>query len=246
MNQATQRNSRRAAFSLSMGVLAIVLGGLGGLGARVDTWLYGLGLLFMPLGLLVGVSGLLLGLIALLRRRKAGEPLGFAAAGTGVSALGSLYVGSLVLTTVPAVPIHNVSTDIEDPPEFTAVASLRGAGDNPLLYDSATLGPLQRAIHPDLGPLVTDMPRDRMYELVRGVLIAMDLELVREDPDQGEIEAVATTFWLGFKDDLVVRLRETEAGTRMDIRSVSRFGGSDIGTNTERIFEIFRRVEDAG
>ena len=63
------------------------------------------------------------------------------------------------------------------------------------------------------------MPRDQAYELVRGVLVDMGLELVREAPEQGEIEAVATTFWFGFKDDLVVRLRDTDGGTRMDVRS---------------------------
>ena len=245
MNQSTNRRSKLAAFSLGMGALAIILPMLGGLGARVDLWSYGVGLLLAPLGLLAGIIGLLLGLAALLRLRKAGEPPGFAPAGTGVSALGSLYLGSLALAAFSAPPIHNVSTDIEDPPQFTAAASLRGEDANPLFYDSETIGPLQREAYPDLGPLDMDLPLEEAYALVQGVLIDLGLDLVREAPEQGEIEAVATTFWFGFKDDLVVRLRRTDLGTRMDIRSVSRVGVSDLGANAERISEIISRVEDA-
>ncbi len=247
MNQSTNRRSRLAVSALALGVLAIVLPVLGGLGTRVGIWSYGIGLLLAPLGLLAGVIGLLLGLVALLRLRlrKTGEPPGFALAGTVLSALGSLYLGSAVLSAFTVAPIHNVSTNIEDPPEFTVAASLRGEGDNPLFYDSETIGPLQREGYPDLGPLDIDMPREQAYELVRDVLVDMGLELVREAPEQGQIEAVATTFWFGFKDDLVVRLRETDTGTRMDVRSVSRVGVVDLGANAERIFEIIGRVQDA-
>ena len=245
MDQKAPKRSKLAVSSMTLGLLAIILPVLGGLGTRVGVWSFGIGLLLAPLGLLAGVIGLLLGLVALTRLRKAGKPLGMAASGTGVSALGSLYLGSLVLSAFSVAPIHNVSTDIEDPPQFTAAASLRAETDNSLVYDSETIGPLQREGYPDLGPLVLDMPRDRMYELVRGVLIDMGFELTREDPEQGEIEAVATTFFFGFKDDLVVRLRETGAGTRMDVRSVSRVGVVDLGANAERIFEIIGRVQDA-
>lgn len=245
MNRSTNRRSRFAVSALALGALAIVLPVLGGLGTRLGVWFYGVGVLFVPLGLLLGIAGLALGLIALLRQRKAGESLVFAASGTGFSALGTLYLGSVVLSGFMAPPIHNVSTDIEDPPEFTMAASLRGEGANPLFYDSETIGPVQREGYPELGPLDIDMPRDQAYELVRDFLVDMGMELAREAPEQGEIEAVATTFWFGFKDDLVVRLRETDTGTRMDVRSVSRVGVVDMGANAERIFEIIGRVEES-
>ena len=245
MNQSTARRSKQASFAVAAGVLAIMLPMLGGLGSRSGLWPFVIGVPLVPLGLLLGITGLALGLIALWRRRETGQPPAAAACGMGVSALACLYLGNVVLSAFTLVPIHNVSTDIEDPPEFVMAAMLRGEDDNSLFYDSETLGPLQREGYPDLGPLILDMPLDRMYQLVRGALIDMGLELVREDSEQGEIEAVATTFWFGFKDDLVVRLRETEAGTRMDVRSVSRVGVSDLGANAERIFEIIDRVEEA-
>ncbi len=245
VNQISSKRSKLASFSLGLGLLAILLPVLGGLGTRIGLWSFGIGLLLAPLGLVMGIVGLILGVIALVRHRKAGERPPLAAPGAAISLLAATYLGVAVASAFTVAPIHNVSTDIEDPPEFTVVASLRGEGDNPLFYDSETIGPLQREGYPDLGPLDMDLPRDEMFELVRGVLIDMGLELVREDPEQGEIEAIATTFWFGFKDDLVVRLRETDAGTRMDVRSVSRVGVVDLGANAERIFEIIGRVEDA-
>ena len=243
MNQAASRRNRLAVSSLTLGLLAFALPVLGGLGTRVGVWSFGIGVLLVPLGLLLGIIGTAQGLIALRRQRRAGQTPAIAAAGIGLSALGALYLAGVVLPAFSVAPIHNVSTDIENPPQFTVAATLRGEGDNPLVYDSETIGPLQQAGYPELGPLDIDMPRDQAYELVRSVLVDMGLELVREAPEQGEIEAVATTFWFGFKDDLVVRLRETGAGTRMDVRSVSRVGIVDLGANAERIFEIIGRVE---
>ena len=245
MNQSSNRRSKLALLSLGLGLLAIVLPVLGGLGTRIGLLYYGIGILLVPLSLIAGIVGLILGVIALRRHVKANERSPLAAPGAAVSLLAVSYLGVSVASAFTVAPIHNVSTDIEDPPEFTVAAALRGEGDNSLFYDSETIGPLQREGYPDLGPLVMDLPWDEMFELVRGVLIDMGLEIVREDPERGEIETVATTFWFGFKDDLVVRLRETDAGTRMDVRSVSRVGVVDLGANAERIFEIIDRVEDA-
>ncbi len=243
MNQPENRKSRLASLSLAMGVLAVVLPVLGALGTRMGLWSFGVGLLLAPVGLLFAIIGLVLGSIALPRLRRAGAPLGGVAAGAGLSALVLLYLGGATLSGFSVPPIHNVSTDIADPPAFTTAASLRGDGDNPLSYDSETIGPIQREFYPELTSLVTQLPRDQVYELAREVLVDMGLELTREAPEQGEIEAVATTFWFGFKDDVAVRLRETDAGTRMDVRSVSRVGVSDLGANADRISEIINRVQ---
>ena len=244
MNQSESRGRRLAKCSLGLGSAAVLAPLLGGLGTRLGLWNYGIGLLLTPLGLLLGLVGLVLGLIALLRQRKAGARLTLSASGSGLSLLISLYLGVAVLSAFTVPPIHNVSTDIADPPQFTVAESLRGEGDNPLFYDSAVLGPIQREGYPEIQPVVMDLTRDQAYELVTGVLTDMGLELVREDPEQAEIEAVATSFWFGFKDDLVVRLREVDEGTRMDIRSVSRVGVVDLGANAERILEVISRVQE--
>jgi uncharacterized protein (DUF1499 family) len=70
----------------------------------------------------------------------------------------------------------------------------------------------------------------------------MGWEIVDSDPERGRIEATATTFWFGFKDDVVVRVRPASEGSRIDVRSVSRVGRSDVGTNAERIEEYLEKL----
>ena len=68
---------------------------------------------------------------------------------------------------------------------------------------------------------------------------AMGLRIVSSDAKQGRIEAVDTTFWFGFKDDVVIRCQDF----RVDLRSISRVGRSDLGANAKRIeqfIEIFQ------
>ncbi len=72
----------------------------------------------------------------------------------------------------------------------------------------------------------------------------MGLELVNEAPQSGMIEATATTFWFGFKDDLVVRIRPSGTGSVVDVRSVSRVGVSDLGANARRIGEFLTGFAD--
>ena len=75
------------------------------------------------------------------------------------------------------------------------------------------------------------------------VLQDLGLEIVNEDTAAGMIEATATTFWFGFKDDVVVRVRATASGSIVDIRSVSRVGQSDLGANAKRIRAILHGIE---
>lgn len=246
MTESNPRGRRMGLSSLVLGLLAILVPMIGALGTRFEFWSFVVGLLAMPLSLLLALVGLALGIVSLLRLRKAGERLVLPAHGAGLSLLVSLYLANSMFSGFLMPPIHNVSTDIEDPPQFTHAQTLRGENANPLHYDGAMIGPLQREGYPDVRPLVLDIPKDAMYQRVKMVLQAMRMEVTREDPEQGEIEAVATTFWFGFKDDIIVRLRAADGGTRLDIRSVSRVGVVDIGANAERIVEIIKRVRDAG
>jgi uncharacterized protein (DUF1499 family) len=67
-------------------------------------------------------------------------------------------------------------------------------------------------------------------------------KIVESNPDLGRIEATDTTLWFGFKDDVVVRVTPKEQGSRIDVRSVSRVGRSDVGTNARRIERYLRRI----
>ena len=248
MQEVTAVNSRMnlvAMASLACGVLAILVPVLGAVGTRVGLWPFNIGLLMMPAGLFAALIGLILGVVALLRLRKLGLRLVLSAHGAGLSLLMSLFLGSSVLTVFNSPPIHNISTDMDDPPAFTMAPTLRPESSNPLAYDADVIGPLQREAYPEVKPLVMDLARAELYGRVKRVLTDMGMEVTRDDPVAGELEAVATTFWFGFKDDLVVRLREVEGGTRMDLRSVSRVGLVDLGANADRILEVTKRVQSS-
>ena len=245
MTESTSRRKRLALASLILGFLGILLPIIGAVGTRVGLWGFDIGLFMTPAGLVLALVGFLIGVLALLRLRKLGERLVLAAHGAGLSLLVVLYLGSMLVTVFSVPPIHNVSTDIEDPPQFTHAQSLRAEHQNSLDYDSEVIGPIQREGYPEIKPLVMELAPDEMFGRVKRVLLDMGMEVTREDPAQGEMEAVATTFWFGFKDDLIVRLREVEEGTRLDLRSVSRVGLVDIGANADRIMEVIKRVEEA-
>jgi uncharacterized protein (DUF1499 family) len=59
----------------------------------------------------------------------------------------------------------------------------------------------------------------------------------------GRIEATARTFVYGFVDDITIRIRAGVAETRVDLRSVSRFGRHDMGANAARIAAFQRELE---
>jgi uncharacterized protein (DUF1499 family) len=139
-------------------------------------------------------------------------------------------------------PIHDITTDLADPPAFEAILPLRRDAPNPSEYGGDSIATQQRAGYPDLGPLTLDAPPDAAF--LRALEAARDMgwEIVESDPQRGRIEATATTLWFGFQDDVVVRVRPAPEGSRVDVRSVSRVGRSDVGTNASRIREYLEMV----
>lgn len=136
--------------------------------------------------------------------------------------------------TVP--PIHDITTDTEDPPQFVDVLPLRRGARNPPEYDGPAVAAQQRAAWPDLGPLEVGVDRARVHAEARAAMARAGWAVVGDDPATGRLEAVATTRWFRFKDDIVVRLRDRpDGGTRVDMRSKSRLGRSDLGTNARRV-----------
>ena len=144
-------------------------------------------------------------------------------------------------------PIHDISTDTDNPPAFVAIVPLRADAPNPVEYGGSEawpadkLGSATREAYPDLEPLRTSMSVADAVSRTRAVLVEMGLEIVATDVRAGRVEATATTFWFGFKDDMIVRVADDEGEVLIDLRSKSRVGQSDIGVNAERIREFIRR-----
>jgi uncharacterized protein (DUF1499 family) len=148
-----------------------------------------------------------------------------------------VMAGPLVLTSrgkaVP--PIHDISTDTNDPPQFVAVLPLRAGAANPAAYGGPEIAAQQKKAYPDIVPLELALPAPRAYERALAAARDMGWIIVSAESAEGRIEATATTPFFGFRDDVVVRVAPTAKGSRIDVRSVSRIGRSDLGANARRV-----------
>jgi uncharacterized protein (DUF1499 family) len=145
-------------------------------------------------------------------------------------------------------PIHDISTDMDNPPEFVAVLPLRSNAPNTTVYGAsadmtpAKLTQLQREAYPDIQPVVLDASTDAVFDRALAAVKSLGWELVEANKQAGRIEATDTTFWFRFKDDIVIRIRTEDAGTRVDARSVSRVGRGDVGINAKRLRRFFETL----
>lgn len=161
------------------------------------------------------------------------------------------FIGAAVISvplnwgrTTKSVPtIHDITTDTADPPQFSAVLALRKDAPNPAEYGGQEISALQRTAYPDIRPVLLNVPPEQAFELSLKTARRMGWDIVNEDKDKGLIEAMDTTFWFGFKDDIVIRIRHDIRGSRTDIRSVSRVGKGDVGTNAQRIRNFVKKLE---
>jgi uncharacterized protein (DUF1499 family) len=145
--------------------------------------------------------------------------------------------------TVRSVPpIHDISTDLDNPPVFVAILPLRGKAPNPAAYGGPKVAAAQRRGYPDITPLLLSLPPEQAFLHAERVAGTMGWEIVSVDQSNGLIEATDTTRFFGFKDDVVIRVQASPGGSRLDVRSVSRVGGSDVGTNAKRIRAYLARL----
>jgi uncharacterized protein (DUF1499 family) len=135
-----------------------------------------------------------------------------------------------------APDLIDITTDTEDPPKLVATLKMRQGATNGPAYPGHAAAELQHAIYPDLTPIRLSVPPAEAFRRVERVAAAMGWQVVAREATEGRLEAVATSPWFGFHDDIAVRVRrDGPAGSRVDIRSKSRTGTSDLGVNAERI-----------
>jgi len=158
----------------------------------------------------------------------------------------SVYQAQSLKNKAKALPrIHDISTDTEDPPKFQAVEALRqGAAVNDLKFDPQNI-PLQKEAYPEVQPVFLALPRGQAFELALKTARDMSWKIIHHSESEGLIEATDTTLFFGFKDDVAVRLRQQDQQTRIDVRSVSRVGLSDIGANAARILAYLEKLKAA-
>lgn len=149
----------------------------------------------------------------------------------------------LMLSNAKAVPrIHDITTDTADPPAFVALMEDRRKAPNGFAYGGEAIAVQQRAGYPDLKPVVMKAAPLEAMQRVIDEARSMGWEIVASDAATGRLEATDTTRWFGFKDDIVVRVRPDGEGSRVDVRSASRVGLSDLGANAIRIRSFLARL----
>ena len=191
-----------------------------------------------------GIGGALASLAGLAVVRPRGGPLlvlGLLAVAIGALAAYVPWRWREQARRVP--PIHDITTDVEHPPAFDAILPHRADAPNPAEYGGPDIAAQQREAYPDVRPLEVAAPPGMVFRRALAVARDMGWEIVAADSATGRIEATATTRWFGFKDDVVVRVTATAGGSRVDVRSVSRVGRSDVGANAARIREYLARLD---
>lgn len=142
-------------------------------------------------------------------------------------------------------PIHDVSTDTVHPLQFVDILPLRADAPNTVVYGGSPditpekLAQMQIEAYPDLMPLHLNASKEHVFVTALAVVDKMGLDLVAQVPEEGRIEATATTFWFRFKDDVVIKITSDGNGTIVNARSLSRVGRGDAGTNARRLRKFF-------
>ena len=202
--------------ALALALLAILLA----FGAATSIWKDGVG------GIGEAVTGLLIGLALIAY---------------------PLYVGAKAYR-LPA--IYDITTDPIDPPRFDAIARLRPRDANPVSDAGLYTAEQQRTAYSDIEPDMTSVSPQEAYDAALKVITRRKWHVVDARPPQGTapreglIEAIARTPILGFRDDVAVRVRATRDGARIDVRSASRYGRHDLGTNAARVRALIEDIDD--
>lgn len=228
---------------LLVAIVAAVLLLVAGPGARMGWWDFRAGFGLMKYATFIGIAAAALALIGLLvpRVRRGGTAALVVALVVGLVVAYVPWQGMRTARSVP--PIHDISTDTVQPPAFVEVLPLRADASNPSDYPGEDVAAQQRAAYPDLQPLRLEVGADAAFDRALAAAESMGWEIVAADKPSGRIEATDTTFWFGFKDDVVVRVQGDAGASVIDVRSVSRVGQSDVGKNAQRIRAYLAKIQ---
>jgi uncharacterized protein (DUF1499 family) len=259
MNTTVRQHPRWPAkmtrFAFFAGILAIILLAVAGPAYKLRLLPLIPALLGTAIGFLLFVVTFIVGAIGLLAAgRQAFARSRAAVAVIALSLVITVFAGIFIFRGRGAPPIHDVTTDLNDPPAFKDIVPLRSASGalNPAEYqrNQSIMGhqlnvpDAQRSAYPDIQPLVLSQPPERGVQLAQQAAKDMGWDIVAVVPSEGRVEATDTTWYFGFKDDVVVRVRPESAGSRVDVRSESRVGGGDTGTNAKRVRNYLARLRD--
>jgi len=231
-------------FVLSGFVLALLAGStaiIAGFGSRWNWWHFRTGFLILRWAAYVGIAAAVLSVLSYLVTRHS---LFWSIFGVliGILTFGVPFYWWRTVQSVP--PIHDITTDAQNPPRFVSILPLRKTAPNPVEYGGPEIAEKQRLAYPDIAAAMLPVPPDQAFERAYRTARKLGWEIVDQNPTEGRIEATDTTVIFGFKDDIVIRVAPADSGSRIDIRSVSRVGKSDVGTNAKRIRKYLKALPE--
>jgi len=237
--------------AVALAVIATIGAALSGFGYRLGLWPVTVGFAILFASAFLAALAVILG-VAVLAIAVRAQGLRHAATAVIAIVIGAAIAALPVsyFEKAKSVPrIHDVTTDTENPPEFLALAPVRAASPNGIAYGGPEIAALQKSGYPDIAPAKFQNPPDQVFAAAMAVVQDKGMEVAASNPPSptqpGLIEATTTSFWFGFKDDIAIRISETpDGGSRLDIRSASRVGLSDIGANAHRIRAFLRSVHN--
>ena len=240
---------------LSIGGIAAALVAAGGSGS--GAWPFATGFMILRYAFFAAVAGGVLAVIALFAgRRLSGASAMLSFAALALSLVFGFYLGNLVATAKSVPAIHDVTTNVDDLPQFATLTVRPDNLDNIPDMDRAELAamaPEQRwkAVHRqaygDLRTIrvATDVPTT--LRRAEALAKARGWEIAAADPQSGTLEATATSRFFHFRDDVAVRVRRDPGrggGSLVDMRSISRVGASDVGVNAARVRTFIADLQD--
>jgi len=227
-----------------LAVILIALYPLAIVAARLDVMHFRNSFLIFIICALIGFVVLVLSIFKLSKAQEGESASLLIAIVLTAIPLGLLGSNIVKARTLPF--IHDITTDIQNPPQFIAAATDRSADDHSVEYEGNVIAQLQVAGYPNLTTLELNQPVDKVVSQAQAVVQAMGWEVLASNTEQSPftIEAVDESLLFGFKDDVVIRIEsfttpeqnvDVPAKTRVDVRSMSRVGKSDLGANAARI-----------
>jgi hypothetical protein len=227
--------SKAALYIRNLALILLLLMPISALGSRFGLWPYTVGLLLFAGSMLGSLLIQIINAIWLLR--KPANATKSTLRWASLFALPPLILVAALMrgnAEGSRASIHDISTDTINPPQFYQAVELRGTESNPLSY-TETVAAIQRQVFPDVDTINSTLAAPEAFDRALATAQKSGWDIYYSDREKGIIEAVATTFWFGFKDDIVIRITAEDHGSLVDLRSTSRVGKSDLGANAKRI-----------
>jgi uncharacterized protein (DUF1499 family) len=230
----SEKPSKSACRIRNTALALLILLPVAALGTRFGLWPFIVGFIILAVSILGSAVILLINLVWNFRKPSTAD--------RKIILLTSLMAMIPLLVIILAISnrsggdaiIHDISTDLTQVPEFVAGVVERGEDSNSLQHGPEKVK-TQQQVYSDIKAIITPLPPAEAFQKALLTSRKLGWDVYAEAAGEGRIEAVDTTFWFGFKDDIVIRINSQGEGSRIDLRSVSRVGQSDLGANAKRI-----------